>query len=66
MQLHVLMTTALSSIAMALQLPFVGRFFEGQLKAPLRWDLRTITQHREKKEPNSRPGSWVGEPHGPA
>ena len=49
MHLHVLMTTALWPIGVKLQLPFVGRFFEGQLNAPLRWDPRTTTQSSPKE-----------------
>ena len=50
MHLDVLMTIALWPIGVKLQLPFVGRFCEGRLKAPpLRRDLRTITKSSRKE-----------------
>jgi hypothetical protein len=49
MHLHVLMTTALWPIDVKLQLPFVGRFCEGRLKAPLRDRYAPPSSHRKKE-----------------
>ena len=49
MHLYVLMTTALWPIGVKLQLPSVGRFCEGRLKAPLRDRYAPPSSHRKKE-----------------